>query len=56
VNLFRIELANLRIPATPEDSVAPAKQAVAQTSVKGAKIVKHAWSVFARAAARDQHS
>jgi len=36
---FRIALANLRFPATPEESVALAEQAIAQASLEGAGIV-----------------
>jgi predicted amidohydrolase len=36
---FRIALANLRIPASPEESVALAEQAVAQASASGAALV-----------------
>jgi predicted amidohydrolase len=39
VNHFRIALANLRHPATPDESVALAEQAVAQASREGARIV-----------------
>jgi hypothetical protein len=34
--LFRIALANLRFPATPEESVALAEQAITQASRDGA--------------------
>ncbi len=39
VSTFRIALANLRFPATPEESVALAEQAVAQAGREGAGIV-----------------
>jgi len=39
MNMFRIALANVRFPATPEDSVALAVQAIAQASAEGAGIV-----------------
>ncbi len=39
LNLFRIALANLRFPATPEDSVAQAEQAIAQASVEHADLI-----------------
>jgi len=39
VNLFRIALANIRFPATPEESVALAEQAIAQASRERAGIV-----------------
>src|SRR6266849_1281734 len=35
----RIALANLPFPATPEESVAQAEQAIAQASLKGAQII-----------------
>jgi predicted amidohydrolase len=34
VNLFRIALANIRFPATPEESVALAEQAITQASIE----------------------
>jgi len=37
--MFRIALANLRFPATPEESVALAEQAIAQASVEGAGLI-----------------
>jgi predicted amidohydrolase len=37
--MFRIALANIRFPATPEESVTLAEQAIAQASVEGAGIV-----------------
>jgi predicted amidohydrolase len=39
VNLFRIALANLRFPATPEESVTLAEQAIAQASIERAGII-----------------
>jgi predicted amidohydrolase len=39
VNLFRIALANLRFPATAEESVTLAGQAIAQAALEGAKII-----------------
>jgi predicted amidohydrolase len=39
VNLFRIELANLRFPATPDESITLAAQAVEQASLQGARIL-----------------
>jgi predicted amidohydrolase len=39
MNTFRIALANIRFPATPDESVALAQQAIAQASVEGAGIV-----------------
>jgi predicted amidohydrolase len=39
VNLFRIALANLRFPATPDESIALARQAVDQAADNGAQIV-----------------
>jgi len=39
MNLFRIALANLRFPATPEESIALAVDAIAQASAAGAEIV-----------------
>jgi predicted amidohydrolase len=39
MNSFRIALANLRFPATPEESVALAERAIAQAAVEGAAIV-----------------
>lgn len=37
--MFRIALANLRFPATPEESVKLAEQAIAQASVEGAGLI-----------------
>ncbi|MEJ2008665.1 MAG: carbon-nitrogen hydrolase family protein [Acidobacteriota bacterium] len=39
MNMFRIALANLRFPATPQQSVALAEQAVAEAGAKGAAII-----------------
>jgi predicted amidohydrolase len=39
MSTFRIALANLRFPKTPEDSLALAEQAVAQASAQGAGII-----------------
>jgi len=39
LNPFRIALANIRFPATPEESVTLAGQAIDQASTKGARIV-----------------
>jgi predicted amidohydrolase len=39
VNTFRIALANLRFPATPEESVMLAEQAIAQASVESAGLI-----------------
>jgi predicted amidohydrolase len=39
VNLFRIALANLRFPATPEESVTLAEDAIAQASVERASLI-----------------
>src|SRR3984893_8449657 len=39
MSLFRIALANIRFPATPEESVASAEQAIAQASSKGAGLI-----------------
>jgi predicted amidohydrolase len=39
MELFRIALANIRFPSTPQESVTLAEQAVAQASVEGAGIV-----------------
>ncbi|MEX0681954.1 MAG: nitrilase-related carbon-nitrogen hydrolase [Dehalococcoidia bacterium] len=36
---FRIALANIRFPATPEESVTLAEQAIAQASNEGAGII-----------------
>lgn len=38
-NLVRIALANLRFPATPEESITLAEQAIAQASMQGARII-----------------
>lgn len=39
MSTFRVALANLRFPATPEESVALAEQAIVQASAEGADIV-----------------
>jgi predicted amidohydrolase len=39
MNAFRIALANIRFPATPEESIALAEQAITQASVAGAGLV-----------------
>jgi predicted amidohydrolase len=39
VNTFRIALANLRFPATPDESVTLAEQAIAQASVERANLI-----------------
>jgi predicted amidohydrolase len=39
MNHFRIALANVRFPATPEESITLAVQSVAQASIKGARII-----------------
>jgi predicted amidohydrolase len=39
VSPFRIALANIRLPATPEDSIALAAEAIAHASRQGARIV-----------------
>jgi predicted amidohydrolase len=39
VELFRIALANLRFPATPEESVALAQEAIGRASAEGAGII-----------------
>jgi len=39
MNTFRIALANLRYPATPEESVTLAEQAIAQASLDGAGLI-----------------
>ena len=39
MNMFRIALANIRFPATPEESVTLAEQAIAQASIERAGIV-----------------
>jgi len=37
--MFRIALANIRFPATPEESVTLAEQAIAQASIEGAGLI-----------------
>ena len=39
MNPFRIALANIRFPTTPDDSIALAEQAIDQASIKGARII-----------------
>src|ERR1700736_4971816 len=39
MNTFRIALANLRFPATPEESVTLAEQAIAQASIERAGLI-----------------
>src|SRR5438552_19206090 len=39
MNMFRIALANIRFPATPEESVTLAKQAIAQASLERAGLI-----------------
>ena len=39
VDLFRIALANLRFPATPDESITLGEQAIEQASRKGARII-----------------
>jgi predicted amidohydrolase len=39
MNPFRIALANIRFPATPDESVTLAEQAIAQASVEGAGLI-----------------
>jgi len=39
VNPFRIALANIRFPATPEESITLAEQAINEASIKGARII-----------------
>jgi len=39
VSLFRIALANLRFPATPEESVTLAEEAIAQASKESARLL-----------------
>jgi predicted amidohydrolase len=39
VNLFRIALANIRFPATPQESVTLAEQAIAQASIERAGLI-----------------
>ena len=46
MNPFRIALANFRFPATPEESVTLAEQAIAQASIE------RAWAAVAAAAAK----
>src|SRR5713226_2963642 len=39
VNMFRIALANIRFPATPEESITLTEQAIAQASIEGAGLI-----------------
>src|ERR1700676_3936627 len=39
VNMFRIALANIRFPASPEESVTLAEQAIAQASIEDAGLI-----------------
>ena len=39
MNKFRIALANIRFPATPEESITLAEQAIAQASIEGAGLI-----------------
>ena len=39
MNLVRIALANVRFPATPEESITIARQAINEASIKGARII-----------------
>jgi predicted amidohydrolase len=39
VKPYRIALANLRFPATPDESITLAEQAIGQASIKGARII-----------------
>ena len=39
MNQFRIELANVRVPVNPEESIALAVQAIDQASIMGARII-----------------
>jgi predicted amidohydrolase len=39
VNPFRIALANIRFPATPEESITVAGQAIDRAAGKGARII-----------------
>jgi predicted amidohydrolase len=39
MNTFRIALANIRFPATPDESVSLAEQAIAQASIEGAGLI-----------------
>jgi predicted amidohydrolase len=39
MNMFRIALANIRLPATPEESVKLAEQAIAQASIECADLI-----------------
>src|SRR6202041_430688 len=39
VNPFRIALANIRFPASPEESITLAEQAIDQAAIEGARII-----------------
>src|SRR5712691_11864416 len=39
MNMFRIALVNIRFPATPEESVTLAEQAIAQASIERAGLI-----------------
>ena len=39
MNTFRIALANIRFPASPEESVTLAEQAIAQASIERASLI-----------------
>src|ERR1700730_1101672 len=39
MSTFRIALANIQFPATPEESIALAEQAIAQASIEGAGLI-----------------
>ena len=39
MDLFRLALANLQFPATPEDSIVLARDAIGRASEKGARII-----------------
>ncbi|HEY7155528.1 MAG TPA: carbon-nitrogen hydrolase family protein [Gemmataceae bacterium] len=39
MDLFRIALANIRFPATPDESIALAEQAIDRASLKGARLI-----------------
>src|ERR1700688_3099757 len=39
LNLFRIALANIRYPSSPEESIALAEQAIGRASVEGARLI-----------------
>ena len=39
MNTFRIALANIRLPATPEESITSAEQAMAEAAIEGAELI-----------------